>query len=40
MASSKADFTFKMVAICSAPRQVKLHPVKSTDFMQAEFFTV
>ena len=29
-----------MLAICSAPLQVRLHPVKSTVLMLVEYFTL
>lgn len=32
--------TFMMLAICSAPRQVMLHPVKSTFRILVEYLTL
>lgn len=33
-------YTLMMLAICSAPLQVRLHPVKSTVLMVEEYLTL
>lgn len=33
-------YTLMMLAICSAPLQVRLHPVKSTVLMLVEYLTL
>lgn len=37
---NESYYTLIMLAICSAPLQVRLHPVKSTVRMLAEYFTL